>query len=59
MFTVNVIHEVRWLPNDVEAKLNHIIELLETDPAILNALQEKLKASNDALQQAIETQQPK
>jgi hypothetical protein len=24
MFTVNVIHEVRWLPNDVEARLGDL-----------------------------------
>lgn len=28
MFTVTVFHEVRWLPNEVEAKLDAIIEML-------------------------------
>lgn len=57
MLTIKVIHEVRWLPNDVEAKLNHIIELLEGDPAALQQLTAKLKESTDSLQAAVEQQQ--
>lgn len=57
MFTINVVHEVRWLPNDVEAKLDRILKLLEADPAALKELQEKLKASNDALDTAVKSQQ--
>lgn len=30
MFTVNVIHEVRWLPNDVEARLGDLATRLES-----------------------------
>lgn len=34
MFTVNVIHEVRWLPNEVEAKLDAIIDMLRSQSGV-------------------------
>lgn len=63
--TITVIHEVRWLPNDVaerlarlETKLDHVLEILEIDPSKLKSLQENLKSSNDALDSAVKSQQP-
>lgn len=62
MFTINVVHEVRWLPNDVEARLARLEEKIDKvlkrlpDPAVLQALQDSLKSSTDALDSAVKSQ---
>lgn len=64
--TITVIHEVRWLPNDIaerlarlEDKMDRVLRFVETDPAALKSLQDSLKSSTDTLDSAVKSNQPK
>lgn len=68
---VTVVHEVRWLPNDVEAKLSQIVTALqtldskiealtlsvnETNATQIRALADEVKTVREKLQTSIDNQ---
>ena len=68
---ITVVHEVRWLPNDVEAKLGQILTALqtldskiealtlsvnETNATQIRALADEVKTVREKLQTSIDNQ---
>lgn len=69
--TITVIHEIRWLPNDVEAKLTHLLTAIhaidvkidelalavkETNETQVRALADEVKTVREKLQTSIDNQ---
>lgn len=69
--TITVIHEVRWLPNDIGDKLDHLLTAIqtldakvdeltlavrETNETQIRALADEVKAVREKLQTSIDNQ---
>lgn len=45
--TITVIHEVRWLPNDIETRLGQLLTAIETLDAKVDELALAVKETNE------------